>query len=500
MEYFVPAWHEQYDDWSISIPTIGNFDAISHMRILQNNNREVGLIVSDYQPQLTTRLNQLSYHPDKLFSVYDYLQNINTLENRIVELNDFNWPKNAVLDFTPFRTLIVDQNKLIARILYDLEGKILRIEHKGINENENYTLVMDSRGFISSKITNQETIYLDPYGDWRFKQEHSSGKVKINTDMHFCKKEEYDSLEELVNEVIKEYLVTHLRKEDHLIVTLDDQSTVPINLFVPFKSTFLINQKEPYHRKLATLQTGTLLVNEEKLAEKIKKQYPNHFDIHIIPTYNSEFRLGHSLREKVQEIAFFAENADNNEIDTIVHQLCKYVSKDYKNKSIRIYTYSPDKDNVVNQVIDNIKKESKGKWIIGKNKDYIENDAISGLEKEASLPQIDIASMRLTNISQLLKSLDKTRILINWGKANELMQIAAISIGIPQIQNFVSTTVVHQKNGYICQDTSEISKILDKYLDDLKSWNNALIYNVKMLNQYSEKNIMKRWKKLLGDK
>lgn len=34
---------------------------------------------------------------------------------------------------------------------------------------------------------------------------------------------------------------------------------------------------------------------------------------------------------------------------------------------------------------------------------------------------------------------------------------------------------------------------------NLTAWNNAIVYNVKMLNRYSEENIMKRWEKLLGD-
>lgn len=43
---------------------------------------------------------------------------------------------------------------------------------------------------------------------------------------------------------------------------------------------------------------------------------------------------------------------------------------------------------------------------------------------------------RLTNISDVLSNLDKMRLLINWGKADELMQISGVSIGIPQVQNF----------------------------------------------------------------
>ena len=31
MKYFIPAWHKQYDDWSINIPSIENYDAAEYM-------------------------------------------------------------------------------------------------------------------------------------------------------------------------------------------------------------------------------------------------------------------------------------------------------------------------------------------------------------------------------------------------------------------------------------------------------------------------------------
>ncbi|MDU8979579.1 MAG: hypothetical protein E7H42_05645 [Lactobacillus paragasseri] len=59
MEYFIPAWHEDNSDWAVAIPSITILDATSHMRILQNNGHQVGIIISTYEPGLMTRLNQL---------------------------------------------------------------------------------------------------------------------------------------------------------------------------------------------------------------------------------------------------------------------------------------------------------------------------------------------------------------------------------------------------------------------------------------------------------
>ena len=105
MEYFIPAWHEDNSDWAVAIPSITILDATSHMRILQNNGHQVGIIISTYEPGLMTRLNQLNYYPDQLFSIYDYLQGIHNLESRVVEINYFCWAKKAIFFYKTIRNI-----------------------------------------------------------------------------------------------------------------------------------------------------------------------------------------------------------------------------------------------------------------------------------------------------------------------------------------------------------------------------------------------------------
>lgn len=500
MEYFIPGWHDQYDDWSISIPTIDRSDAIGYMQVLKNNDHQIGLIISDYQPQLTTKLNQESFYPDKLFSIYDYLQGIDTLENRVIELNDFNWPDNATLDFSPFRTLIVLEKRVLATVFYDLEGKILKVKEEGNEKEAGYTLLMDSRGFVSSEITQKEQIFFDPYGNWRFKRDRSSGEITINSRFNFCQKDRYSSMMELNNEVLKTYLIANFTNKDNLIVSLDDNTSFDLHLLKKYHPKYIVNEKLAYEEQLKKLTSSSLIVNSPDLATQIEKGNNRQDHIHIIPTHNSEFRLGHSAREKVQSIMFFAEKASDEEIGKIISLLCDYVKKDYKNKRIRIFTYSLHKNDRVNQVVEELKKKHRNEYIIGKENSNNENGEIAGLDKKDVVPVIDLKEFRMTNISELLKSMDRARVLINWGKADELMQIVGISTGIPQIQNFASSTVINQENGYLCSTITEIRTALDKYLNGLTNWNKAVVYNVDMMNKYSEENIMKRWQKVLGDK
>ena len=36
--------------------------------------------------------------------------------------------KNAIFDYTPFRTIIADKDKFIAKVFYDFAGKVIRVE------------------------------------------------------------------------------------------------------------------------------------------------------------------------------------------------------------------------------------------------------------------------------------------------------------------------------------------------------------------------------------
>ena len=60
MDYLVPAWHELLEDWAYTIPKLEFDDAVSHIKVFQTNQKPFSLIITDYQPQLSTKLNQLT--------------------------------------------------------------------------------------------------------------------------------------------------------------------------------------------------------------------------------------------------------------------------------------------------------------------------------------------------------------------------------------------------------------------------------------------------------
>ena len=132
---------------------------------------------------------------------------------------------------------------------------------------------------------------------------------------------------------------------------------------------------------------------------------------------------------------------------------------------------------------------------MGKSKE--DSDEVTLASKK--IPYFSIKKDRLTNTAEVMRALDKVRVLVSWNDGDDFLEMAAISVGVPQMQIYEPTTVVDRRNGWICADFNELNQGLTYFLSNLQNWNQALVYNVKILNQFSEENLMKEWQKIFGD-
>lgn len=495
MEYIVPAWHNQLTDWAYNIPQIEFYDGITHMQILQDNGRKVGLVLTDYQPQMTTKLNKYTFFPDYVFSVYDYLQGIHNLQSQILDFRDFNWPEDVIFDFTPFRIQVLSQNRLYAQITFDTQGKLLYIQYLGENGQQSKRLVMDSRGFISSVEEGNEVTYFDEAGHWRFVHNKQTDEVKINPYFNYFAKLKYDHIKDLITEIFTKVFLKNVKDQDHLIVTVDDQSTIDYDLYQKYQPIFTVNKREPYEASLVQVKAGQLLVPSKCDQAQIEPQIAAGVQTTVMPFFPIRVKLGHSQRIKRQVIAIFAENMSEQDLKQIVNTIYPYLLNNPKGWGLHFLSYSTDKDGMIGRVISQFKTEHRGEFTTENEvKEQGEMDSET-LEKR---PVLYLKQDRLTSTAVTFKILDKIRLLINWGKSDDFIQTTAISIGIPQLQNFESATLIDRGNGMLYHNMVELQIGLNWYLNSLKHWNQALVYDVKLLNKYSEENLMKIWSKVLG--
>ena len=505
MDYLVPGWHQLINDWAYTVPMVEFDDAVSHLQILRDDQQPAGLIVTDYQPQLSSKLDQFSLAPAKIYAAFDYLQGVEHFDSRVVDYRCLPWPNDAVFDLTPFRLQVVSQGRKYAQVSFDNQGKMLWIDYFQPDGQLDRRLLLDSRGFASREeeyADGQPRVfsYLDEQGRWRLRQDQQTGRVTINPDLpRFTKKLAYDQLGELVTEIVQDYLLPQLKAADRLIVSLDDHQLVAPDVFSQQERVvFSASRWHPYRQALAQIAQADrgLIADSRATAQEVQQICQLAEPPAIIPIFQAQFKLGHSQRSRRQRIAVFCEYTGHDELARIVEMVYQLLLKNPQELAADYLTYSPEKEREVRQLIADLADRHAGEFEFQPDQpDRNENE--QDLQEEV-LPRLEIKAARLTSTSAVLKALDQARIMVDWGtKIDQFMQIAVISVGIPQIRQAPTEMLQSGQNGIVEADLDNLPADLNYYLQSQRHWNAALANNVQFLNQYSEENLLKKWQEIL---
>ena len=108
--------------------------------------------------------------------------------------------------------------------------------------------------------------------------------------------------------------------------------------------------------------------------------------------------------------------------------------------------------------------------------------------------------MEVKSERDLVSELEFTRLIVDLGSEPDLfLQIAGISAGIPQINKVPSTYIEAGKNGLVVADIAGLTQAVTYYFDGLKNWNQAMMYAVNKIMDYTSGKLVAKWKELLGD-
>lgn len=503
MDYLVPAWHELLDDWSYTIPKLEFDDAVSHIKVFQTTQKPFSLVITDYQPQLSTKLNQLTISPTQIFSTFDYLQGVNHIDSQIVDYRDFNWPSDAYFEFNNFWLIVMIKNQPYAKVIFDTQGKILWVDYLTKGETTR-RLLLDSRGFISREELFKngqvvKNVYYDEQGYWRFKHDLASDQVEINRRFTGLTEHlHYAHLNDLLAEVVINHCLNRFDpNQDNLIVTLDDQATIASQFYLPYRPIFSVSHWHPYQASLAAFKDQSfslpLVVDNNETKAIVKKQ--TNLEATVIPLFQSRFNLGHSQRSAQERIGLFVESMTKKEVEEVLELLYQRLLTAPQTTAVTLMSYSLEKLQLAQQCLRGLQEHHEGEFVLAKEQ-LNEDERV--LTDQLDLPKLTIDTQRISTPSEAGCQLDSLRILINWGnKLDEFLQISAISTGIPQLCRQENKQVKNYRNGLICPQLTDINKGLDYYLGNLKHWNEALIYDVQLMNQYSAIELQKKWEKVL---
>lgn len=508
MIFIVPAWHKLLTDWATTTPMVSFDDATNHLQIMNHAGQSMGLLVTDYQPQLTSKLNRIAENPQKVWSVFDYLQGIYDQNAHVLDYHDLPWPADSYFHYTPFRLWVMKDGQVYAQIIFDSQSKMLNIDVMKQQEID-HQFVVDSRGFISRETFYHDgqavkELYFNRAGICRLSHQLTDDSVTINSDEpKFCQNKHYDHLKDLIHEVLCDHFLPQLSADDRLVASVDDDATYSISDLANHPGTiYSISRWHPYRQTLKDLgqiSHPQLVVDSEMTAGIVANQMRLAKAPTVLPIFQSQFKLGHSARLTSQLVTVFSEGTSQADLQKILEIEYPRLIKNPSGEALRIVMCSPAKEEEAQAALDQLKDNHDGEFRLVKDLDQKNDDDIDDFGENLAqlIPKLDIKVQRLTSTSSILNLLDKTRLLIDWGQPDDFLQFALISVGVPQLSQMGSPLLADHRNGIICHSINEIKSGLHYYLDNLKHWNQSLAYCVNYLNRYSEDQLLQRWQQLL---
>lgn len=506
MFYFIPAWYNPWRDWYDNTepfyrPAMHGFDdTISQLRMFKKSGEEACLLVLSYMPNLRRFLHQYDLLEGSVWSLFDDIQNIVNPSYRLTDFKELNWPEGSEFIYSPFLVLVRHQGREIAKVEFGHEGNLIWIDFVE-DSHRTYKYIFDDRGFVSSIITYQDgqeqyQDYLDCLGEWQIREYRlgDNRRVEVNPSQRLrFKKSEYDSIEELVKEWISDYFVKQLVDDDKVVVAAHNMNLHVYDLLSPSVKTvssFYGNRFDITGPNLDKIvQKSNLFVADSlSVATSLQEKQLNNIQ-HISP-FDTRLVLGKSQRLKKLIVHFIIDDLEIQELEEHLVRIFEVMEVNDKiYLSLVTYNHDFQKREEAKQFILDLLSKQKKIYL------FLEDEEVESpkdiLEEEEVQSRVSFTFMA-TELD-ILKHLNEVRLVVDLSPTPHLYtQIAAISAGIPQVNQLQTEFVEHLKNGFIVEKPEELSEALEHYLTGLRNWNQALVYAVQKIHDYTSGKLVKR--------
>lgn len=531
MIYLIPNW-KQTDN------NLENDRVLNITKLFTESGEHYKLFLLNHLPFLRYKAQEHSLHAHSYWRAYDVIQNISLSEGHPLGVEDLSFPNDIEMIYTPFGIVLFQNNQKYGEVKFNKYGCVEGVNY--FKEDYDYFEIYDDRGFLSlveyktkqSRVTKRE--YFNEYGEKTLTEILTDDPRIIIEEAgnEHLKKKRFFTMYEVVAEVLKLELNQHHDKNKKIITTTDNDI---------LKVTQTIQDKEPlvrivsdddelqaYDKKLfiESLKQAAHLVTDTKSKcqelSKIKEASSElaNIDIATIPMFNTELALGMSnstaqliIYWRVEQLTDFQLEANRVFIKNLIEQtkyslvievrtrLDQSELQDYQKEIIDSY-FEVDSES------DDFKKAAH--FIEAKRtKRLYKTDelAIEEIRKTDSwknlVKAINVYNRIEFRVQPTLLSVrndfHKTRIYVDINeKYNLQMQSLAISAGIPQLTKTKTDFIEDKKNGIVVRRISDLEPALTFFLQNLSNWNNALVKNVSVIEDFSPQIILEKWRDVLN--
>lgn len=535
MNFIVPQWESKAQ-------AMPNDNFVHLAQLAQNTDLSLTLLLLNEAPGLRYQLNVNGLYGMPWWSVFDAIQGISLQEGLPFDPADVPIPNGSDLIYKDSETLVIQGDRLVGTIFRRLNTGVWDVWWRtkdGGQQVDQY----DDRGFVSTRTwldANQQVIkkeWLDITGEWVLRQ---TDKVVIAPRVR--DRFDYSEYPDVIN-VVGEYLAKYLAatNENNTLIGLANSASVAIASFIPEDVTshyFVTDSQDAVLAKLlphaASFITRTAILARE-VAVRLKS-FPGGDQVRVraIPPFSTHLHLGRS-NEVPEVISYWHVNGlAAVTADTVFTHFLLQIQADDDRRLIvdaddeeqvhhfqhlaLLFVVKKLRIDLDSQLFTRIQSVLNGEDLPPEEPDTkspevtmaVEMAAVAGDVKETAaaaekelIGQVQGFLARVeyqvqADYEQVTQSLSTARQLIDVGSHPDLfMQIAAISAGIPQINLVETGYVTNGKNGLIIDKLSDLNKAANYYLASLAPWNEALVVNAQLIDQYSEQHTKALWEDVL---
>lgn len=531
MIYLIPNWKQT--DNHLESDRILNIT-----KLFTENGEQYKLFLLNHLPFLRYKAQEHSLLSDCYWRAYDVIQNISLQEGHPLGLEDLSFPNDVETIYTPFGIVLFQRNKKIGEIKFNKYGCIEGVKY--FKEAYDYFEYYDDRGFLSliEYLTKQNLVtkreYFNEYGEKTI-TELLDGTPQIiieEAGADCLKAKDFFTMDEVVAEVLKMEL-DQINDRDKQIITTTEDDILRVTQAIQEEEQLvrIISDDDALNsydknlfirslKKAKCIVTDTKAKSHELLT--VKKANPELVDTKVatIPMFNTELSLGMSnsiaqliIYWRIEQLTDFLLDAnqifiksliDNTKYSLIVEvatRLQQSELQDYQKEIIDSY-FEVDSES------DDFKKtahfiEAKRTKHLYKADELAIEDIRKGDSWKNLVQAINVYNRIEFRVQPTLLSVrndfHKTRLYVDINEKYDLqMQSLAISAGIPQLAKVKTDFIEEQKNGKIVRRTSELEPALTFFLQNLSNWNNALVKNVSVIEDFSPQIILEKWRDVLN--
>ncbi len=520
MFYFVPAWYDQNRKWFRHTPywfrvsqQMTFDDTVNQIKMFQGAQEDTGLLMLNYNPQLRYYLHKQDLLGTVYWSFFDDIQNVNQHETNPLTVKDLNWPDDIEVVFSPFAQLIRQNGQTLAHVHFAENGNLLSIDYHEAGRLDRI-YYFDDRGFLSSVCFYDEKEqplfheYLNPKGVWQVREDLRHGKEKImvnpQADSHF-QQSVYGSWEELMVERLQFFEVKYCHTKDCFVIASHPQHNQLLSQIFPNYQrvfSFFGNRYNPALDETfgELVEQASLLITDKKSTEKALRhqltvQGLPMKQILLISPFDTRLRLGHSQHEKQLIIYFLIDQLEEGVFDSTLPVLLQEMET---NPLIHLEIVSYDLSRNMQELATKIDRLIFQQYQTDLFFEQVPDVGENQIDEAEEVENQRIRCQVLTNETQIIKQLDKARLVMDFSPIPDLYtQIASISAGVPQVNLYPTEYVEHQKNGWLLDKPEDVSHPIHFYFDGLANWNQALVYAVEKMSDYTSGRLLARWKEVL---